>query len=207
MSHYGVAVITRGDGTGPDEDAIAELMLPYCEVTDYITDKGALEFVEDEDCDVDPETGRRGYWSNPNAKWDWYEVGGRFEGSLPLKGGGHADCAKVSDIDTSPDEEAYAAALEDWDKYANRGEHWLCKPEYFLSHYGDVETYAKAHSVFYTHAVVTPDGEWSEVGEMGWFGMSDEGADDTRKWVAEYKGRFIDPYMDGYEITFVDCHI
>jgi hypothetical protein len=23
---------------------------------------------------------RFGYWQNPNAKWDWYEVGGRWAG-------------------------------------------------------------------------------------------------------------------------------
>lgn len=27
-----------------------------------------------------------GYWENPNAKWDWYSVGGRWMGSLLIKG-------------------------------------------------------------------------------------------------------------------------
>lgn len=34
---------------------------------------------------VDKKTGRYGYWENPNAKWDWYEVGGRWAGSLKIK--------------------------------------------------------------------------------------------------------------------------
>ena len=34
---------------------------------------------------VDEETGRYGYWENPNRKWDWWEVGGRWAGQLRLK--------------------------------------------------------------------------------------------------------------------------
>lgn len=35
----------------------------------------------------DDETGKYGYWENPNAKWDWYQVGGRWSGMLPVKAG------------------------------------------------------------------------------------------------------------------------
>jgi hypothetical protein len=30
---------------------------------------------------------RYGYWQNPNAKWDWYEIGGRWSGFFKLKKG------------------------------------------------------------------------------------------------------------------------
>lgn len=30
----------------------------------------------------DPITGRYGYWHNPNQKWDWYVIGGRWSGQL-----------------------------------------------------------------------------------------------------------------------------
>lgn len=30
---------------------------------------------------------RFGYWENPNAKWDWYEIGGRWSGYFLLKDG------------------------------------------------------------------------------------------------------------------------
>lgn len=32
-------------------------------------------------------TGKYGYYSNPNAKWDWYEIGGRWTGYWPTKEG------------------------------------------------------------------------------------------------------------------------
>lgn len=33
----------------------------------------------------DPKTNRYGYWENPNAKWDWWEIGGRWAGFFKLK--------------------------------------------------------------------------------------------------------------------------
>ena len=33
---------------------------------------------------IDGET-RYGYWSNPEAKWDWYQVGGRWSGYFKMK--------------------------------------------------------------------------------------------------------------------------
>ena len=35
----------------------------------------------------DEETGKYGYWENPNAKWDWYQLGGRWTGFFRLKEG------------------------------------------------------------------------------------------------------------------------
>lgn len=45
----------------------------------------ATKWYEDED--IDPTTG--GVWStyNPDSKWDWYEVGGRWAGKIKLKPG------------------------------------------------------------------------------------------------------------------------
>jgi predicted acetyltransferase len=28
--------------------------------------------------------GKYGYWENPNSKWDWYQIGGRWTGLLPV---------------------------------------------------------------------------------------------------------------------------
>lgn len=47
----------------------------------------------------DSETGRYGYWQNPNAKWDWFSIGGRWENVLFLNNGNTANQARFSDID------------------------------------------------------------------------------------------------------------
>lgn len=33
----------------------------------------------------DEKQGRYGYWENPNSKWDWYELGGRWKNFLKIK--------------------------------------------------------------------------------------------------------------------------
>lgn len=65
---------------------------------------------------LDPKTGRYGYWHKPNAKWDWWVIGGRWAGYYPLVAGvkpivgesgafdnqpeaGHGDIVRVRDID------------------------------------------------------------------------------------------------------------
>lgn len=69
---------------------------------EYVYPLGAVEFekpVRDryptfeqymaEYCEEKPDekTGQWGYWENPNAKWDWYVIGGRWGGMLPVRAG------------------------------------------------------------------------------------------------------------------------
>lgn len=67
----------------------------------------------------DEETGKYGYWENPNKKWDYYQLGGRWSGHFKLKAGsegnvgrrglfssepeaGYVDSARKCDIDFGP---------------------------------------------------------------------------------------------------------
>jgi hypothetical protein len=81
------------------------------------------------------EEGKYGYWENPNAKWDWYQIGGRWSGLLKLKNnaesgeygkrswtnkntiisGNKADSAKIKDIDFSIDKKEYVESLRFWE--------------------------------------------------------------------------------------------
>lgn len=51
---------------------------------------------------------------NPDSKWDWYEVGGRWAGHLKLKGGvnGGVNQAKAGDIDWEATRMPYAMVAE-----------------------------------------------------------------------------------------------
>lgn len=45
-------------------------------------------FVEDEyGYEKDPKTGKYGYWENPNSKWDYWRIGGRWRGTIPAAEG------------------------------------------------------------------------------------------------------------------------
>ena len=101
MSHFSVAVVTN---TGSEEE-VERLLAPYQENNMGDCPEEYLEFIEDEDADIDDETGKRGYWENPNAKWDWYRIGGRASGLLKLKSGYTTNTAKIKDIDLSIDKE------------------------------------------------------------------------------------------------------
>lgn len=65
--------------------------------------------------------------TNPNYKWDWYEVGGRWGGFFKLKSGGWGDFARKKDIDfEGMRDEAGEDAAEKWDKAfaAHGGASW-----------------------------------------------------------------------------------
>lgn len=96
---------------------------------------------------------------NPNSKWDWYVIGGRWDKSLKTLSGEEVNEAYVNEID--------------WTKTT-------------------------------PFAYVTPDGNWHEQGEMGWFAcVSNE--KDKESWKTEFK-EFVKT-LDDVIVTVVDCHI
>lgn len=136
MSHFTVMVI----GDNP-EDQLApyqennmstcpEEYLEFQDETEYLKknwdempqeekdgyDNSFDNFAEDEGYEKHPDGDKYGCYSNPNTKWDWYELGGRWTGFLKLKenssgttgrpglmtlsaGKGFADQALKKDID------------------------------------------------------------------------------------------------------------
>ena len=150
---------------------------------------------------------------NPDARWDWYVIGGRFAGRLRVNGE-RTDSAKVGEIDFSPDPEVYKESLRFWEVVV---EHKPARPEekhfsiynekYYADTYGDRETFARVNSLFKTHAVITPDGEWHERGEVGYFGVSSETPEEGIEWDKKYVERFIDGADKELILTVVDCHI
>ena len=88
--HFSLLVIA------PEHEDLDALMDPYWQ--DNI-DSDIAEFEEDEACDVDPITGKRGCWWNPQTEWDWWVIGGRFAERLILKDGTRADRARIADLD------------------------------------------------------------------------------------------------------------
>ncbi|MBR6588051.1 MAG: hypothetical protein IKK82_11600 [Kiritimatiellae bacterium] len=175
-----------------------------------------------------PETDRYGYFENPNAKWDWYQIGGRWRGMLRATEGelgepswcneekdlpaGRFDIAKIGDIDFTRNQEIYDRAIAEWEfnvegKGDDESLRWWCSTDYMVKHYGNKEAFAKVESTLFWRAVITPDGQWHEVGEMGWFGCSSESGDEYADWALHFKERFIDPCDPEYILHVVDCHI
>lgn len=168
---------------------------------------------------------------NPNSKWDWYEVGGRWGGSLKLKNGGTTDEDYAGQIDWdkmfSLEPEREKRASEFWDEYVlqklptemqdrtveevnkylnDKFGFILYRREYYLERYKDKEEYLRRQATWTTYAVLDEKG-WHAPGEMGWFGCSSEDADQQRDWDENFRSRFIDTLDPEDQVVIVDCHI
>jgi hypothetical protein len=88
------------------------VFVPADESTAELTDKHKSDLKEYPDCTkqdlgqyLQEDYGyelRNGVWgreTNPNAKWDWWRVGGRWSNFLSLKDGNKADDSQKKDID------------------------------------------------------------------------------------------------------------
>lgn len=116
--HFSLLVISSED------ENLDSLLEPYWQNND---DPGIAEFEEDDEFDVDPKTGKRGFWFNPSTEWDWWVVGGRFGSPLVLKDGSRADRARIGDLDLKAMRSAgflTFAVLEDgyWEQVGE----WTC---------------------------------------------------------------------------------
>lgn len=211
MSHFTVGVITKI----PTKNSVDKALAPFQENNMNDCPKKYLKFYPDEDADFDEEMNQKGYWENPNRKWDWYSIGGRWDGGIPLIDGKYANQSIINKINLGIVQKEYEEAIRFWDVVVEGHE---LKPgeeksdfpsflsgEYYKNQFGDRESYAIDQSSFATFAIVTPEGEWLEKGEMGWFGINSATAE-SRK---EYSSKFNDvvkKYPD-YFFTLVDCHI
>ena len=88
-----VKVIEVVETNHPDNDVCfegtvqLEVVAPPVEIPLKDTYATFEEYMEDY-CgysERDPETGKYGRWENPNRKWDWWEIGGRWAGHLLIK--------------------------------------------------------------------------------------------------------------------------
>lgn len=166
------------------------------------------------------QNGKYGYWTNPDAKWDWYEIGGRWENMIPLETGEMVDQAYLRDIDLNAfrrNEKQHKDALRFWELYVE-GQAPVTKEdkslinfvlyskEWFVERYHTKEEYAKQISEFSTYAVII-DGNWCSRGEMGWFGCGSETFEESYEWDKSYFEKFIANLSPDAYITVVDCHI
>lgn len=203
MSHFTVAVFTPEQ---PSQDQLAAILQPWHEYEcTGVDDQYVIDVDVTDEMRADFEKhGEEGqtfedfvpYWNsekvnakgrvirrtNPNAKWDWWTVGGRWTGLLRMKAGANAVlgyrawCASPAETGTS--DQARVSDI-------------------------DLEAMAAGGHPLRTFAVVK-DGEWFEKGKVGWFAcVSDAKAED--QWTDEFD-KLLAASGDAW-LTIVDCHI
>lgn len=135
-------------------------------------------------CKID-EHGNLWKTTNENAKWDWYQMGGRYRGLLKLR---------------EPDDDA--PLYDGWQYDGNSSEYIRLKNEGYCdqAYAKDVVNLDKI-SVF----AIVKDGEWYERGSMGWWAqVSNEKADEV--WKDEVK-ELLKGISGETLLTVMDCHI
>ena len=213
MSHYAVLVLHKEDQN------IDTLLAPYdenLEVEPYLkltNDEAIIKAKEEYDNCTEQELIKNyaedfgyillsdGLYStyNPNSKWDWYQIGGRFNGIFELTEEEKNKIRRWWEINI------YDAPLkegEEKDKYL------FYNPKYYERRYKDAETDIKIQETIKFFAVITPDGKWHAPSNMGWWACTDGEPEDELKWDLEFYDRFIEPNLNSDLIcTVVDCHI
>lgn len=79
--------------------------LPDYRDLDIENHEQTAKFLNERDGSEDYQFDEKGVYRmsthNPQSKWDWYDVGGRWSGFLPLKDGGEANVATIKEINLS----------------------------------------------------------------------------------------------------------
>ena len=155
---------------------------------------------------------------NPNSKWDWYVIGGRFSGRIPLKSGEFCDSSHIKYVDIDHcDNKIYNDAIRFWELYIDEQKPLteedkelikfiLYSKEYYKERYTSKNDYASWCAGFGFYAALLPNGLWLEPGEMGWFASSATAEDDIA-WRSKVKEVLREAKDKGWSITIVDCHI
>jgi len=167
--------------------------------------------------------GNLGYLSNPNSKWDWWVMGGRWSGFFKMKKGKKGVLGEPGVGNNTPQYDCDQAEKGDIDfkfmendpkEIENLMKHWettlsgksFYKPEYYKIRYGDIDNYLCIETKFSTHAVLR-NGEWFENGAIGWFGTTGAKPEEENRWSLEFFDRFIKDLPNDTLLTIVDYHI
>lgn len=80
-------------------DVPAKEIMTLGEYAEYC---GYCKYKQDEN--IPDEDAVFGYYFNPNAEWDWFQIGGRWNNSIKTKSGVFCNSCKIGEIDFTPDE-------------------------------------------------------------------------------------------------------
>lgn len=116
---------------------------------------------------------------NPQAKWDWYEIGGRWQGRLKIREAALAVAGQPGVFDNPP---ALAGGMD-------------------IARAGDIENLSEMDCF----ALLTPEG-WEAQAKMGWWAVTYERTQSEEDWDAHVREVLAGLPPDAV-IAMVDCHI
>lgn len=135
---------------------------------------------------------------NKNSKWDWWVVGGRWEGHLGATNRMPASDL-IAQIDPKPSEEERARKQEEKDRKSKSEDKW----DRYCAQDIDPDRSDADKTPF---ALVDSSGAWHEKGRMGWWAMV-SGEKERQKWVEEVRAILEREAKLGSVAVCVDCHV
>ena len=129
---------------------------------------------------------------NPDSKWDWYSIGGRWDCALKTKSGKFVNECLLGEIDWTD------FKPEDYQEEEKTS--WLGRKYHELKE-GITWHLTRKEPPF----CLVVDGEWIEKGQMGWWAITSK-ENNEEDWNAEFFG-VLDKLPADAEVTLVDFHI
>lgn len=167
-----------------------------------------------------------GQWFRDGSRWDWWVVGGRYEGRLPKS------TIKVAELRKCIDEFTRTKAIADWQAYLDERPEF--KPFWEMPNNATEDSYVatKVRNKLSAYAFLK-GGIWHENERMGFFGAPatteceaagrDKGKcivgdiknppaiigfnEPTERWQERFWSRFIAPLPDDWWLVAVDYHV
>lgn len=184
-------------------------------ITDYSLDKenaydAIYEKMERYDYDLEVEEDEEeGYFFNPEARYDAYVIGGRWENFLSLKNNQRATTGKIKDIlifgqnhHISNLNRRWEVVVEGVEKEKN--EYYFDNKNRMLSKYKTKENYMRIESSFKTHALITETGEFYDE-ESFPFESNFTNIENNRDCYYLFFEKYLSEHPN-YYLTVVDCH-
>lgn len=139
---------------------------------------------------------------NPQSKWDWYSVGGRWAGYWFVHEKAE-DTSEMSDPAWAGRPFLSGSDREYVETRTSRPGRWAD-----IARKYDIDFTAsdsEGRGTVATYAFLDSDGKWHEKGEMGWFGVG-RGEKQQEEWNAEFE-KLTAAESDNAWFVLVDCHI
>ena len=206
-------------GTEEDKPKWEDFIKPFKELEQSILDKHPMKDKPNPDCEDCGGTGTRMTTNNPESKWDFWLIGGRWTGLLdpdydPQKdirnletctvcgGTGDQEGLVAYDDDGNrvfADENAEACNGCNGCNGTGKSLKWKLAPyEKDIRLLSEVEITDE----ILPFSVVTPDGEWHQRADMGWWAIM---TNENDNWDNEAK-EILEQHKDHIAVV-VDCHI
>lgn len=150
---------------------------------------------------------------NQQAKWDWYQIGGRWSGALtpdydPAQDPANVEVCPICHGSGQRDDELGREARRDNPDYTCNGCDGKGRAVKWPTAWRQVDgNQRQIKDIDWTRVkpsfAVVKDGHWAEKGRMGMFGVVDGEADD---WPQTFKA-LVASVLPEHWVTVVDCHV